>query len=279
MDTQVIEQQGQELAEVKSFVPQAAAASPLDLPAEVFRAGLDRRRENRAALMEWVRSALVEGVDYGRIPTRRGPSKPSLWKPGAEKICGMLGVTVHFPALHDYEQAALHGVALQQIIMRCEIRDAAGHVVADGIGARSLKQDYGDINKALKMAEKSAHIDATLRMAGLSEVFTQDLEDMITPAGTPAASSHPSPQAGNPRGSGPVPSGKNGTTISEAQHKRLEARITELGLERERVKAWVRKASKGQVQSFKQLTPAMYETLYDKLEAWAERLSIQETDQ
>lgn len=28
------------------------------------------------------------------------------------------------------------------------------------------------------MASKSAHIDATLRLAGLSEVFTQDLEDM-----------------------------------------------------------------------------------------------------
>jgi len=279
METQVIEQNSQELAEVKAFIPQAVAASPLDLPAEVFRAGLDRRRENRAALMEWVRAALVEGVDYGRIQTRRGPSKPSLWKPGAEKICGMLGVTVHFPTLHDYEQAALHGVELKQVIMRCEIRDASGHVVADGIGARSLKQDYGDINKALKMAEKSAHIDATLRMAGLSEVFTQDLEDMITPAGKPAHSSHPSPQAGDPNGSGPVPSGKNGTTISEARRKRLEARITELGLDRERVKAWILKASKGQVQSFKQLTPAMYDSLYDKLEGWAERVAIQEENQ
>ena len=28
------------------------------------------------------------------------------------------------------------------------------------------------------MAEKSSHIDATLRVAGLSELFTQDLEDM-----------------------------------------------------------------------------------------------------
>jgi hypothetical protein len=49
--------------------------------------------------------------------------------------------------------------------------------VAEGVGARSLAQDYGDVNKALKMAEKSAHIDATLRLAGLSEVFTQDIED------------------------------------------------------------------------------------------------------
>ena len=29
------------------------------------------------------------------------------------------------------------------------------------------------------MAEKSAHIDATLRVAGLSELFTQDIENMF----------------------------------------------------------------------------------------------------
>ena len=155
-----------------------AVASPLDLPTNVFREGLERRSENRGALMEWVRSAMVQGVDFGSIQTKRGPSKPSLWKPGAEKICGMLGLTVHFPNLSDYEQSALNGVELQNIIIRCDIVDGSGHVVGSGVGARSLKQDYGDINKALKMAEKSAHIDATLRMAGLSEVFTQDLEDM-----------------------------------------------------------------------------------------------------
>src|SRR5690606_3621374 len=138
--------------------------------------GLQRRKENRRELMAWIRSSLVEGVDFGRVMTKRGPSKPSLWKPGAEKICGMLGVTVRFPTLEHYEQAALNGVELHNIILRCEIVDAEGRVVANGIGARSLKQDCGDINKTLKMAEKSAHIDATLRMAGLSEVFTQDLE-------------------------------------------------------------------------------------------------------
>lgn len=301
--TQIIEHEGgaapQEVPqEVRALAPQPIAASPLDLPAEQFRAGLDRRRENRAALMEWVRSALVEGVDYGRIHVvgknkcRHGNrcqnpthfSKPSLFKPGAEKICGMLGVTVHYPTLADYEQAALNGVQLQHVILRCEIHDAGGRVVADGVGARSLQQDYGDINKALKMAEKSAHIDATLRMAGLSEVFTQDLEDMNlegseSPAGASAASSHPSPQAGDSSGSGPVPSGKNGTTISEAQRKRLEARISELGLDRERVKIWVQKASKGRIHNFDQLTPAIYRSLDDRLGEWAERTAIQEEDQ
>jgi hypothetical protein len=89
----------------------------------------------------------------------------------------MLGVIVHYPALERYEQAALEGVQLTHIIVRCELKDGQGNVVAVGVGARSVAQDAGDLNKCLKMAEKSAHIDATLRMAGLSEVFTQDLED------------------------------------------------------------------------------------------------------
>jgi hypothetical protein len=147
-------------------------------PAE-FRSALTRRSENRKALIEWVRNSLVDGVDFGAVPLRRGGfSKPSLRKPGAEKICGMLGVTATFPTLKDYEAAALNGRDLSQIILRCHLLNGDGTVVADGVGARSVEQDHGDINKALKMAIKSAMIDATLRMAGLSEIFTQDLEDM-----------------------------------------------------------------------------------------------------
>jgi hypothetical protein len=270
----IIEGECKEMTTAQAQQPKAPAAtvSPLDLPAEVFRAGLDRRRENRAALMEWVRSALVEGVDYGSIPTRRGPSKPSLWKPGAEKICGMLGVTVHFPTLHDYEQAALHGVELKHIIMRCELHDASDRVVADGVGARSLAQDKGDINKALKMAEKSAHIDATLRMAGLSEVFTQDLEDMVSPKPEPASTN--SPQSAGASAGQPHPSGKNGAPISAAQHKRLEARINELGLDRERVKAWVHKA--WGVEHLNEVPASRYDDLDKRLDAWARQVAKEE---
>lgn len=168
------------------------AANPLDVSPEAFRGALSRRGENRKALMLWVRDSLVANVDYGRIHVvsrNKCPkgnqcdnsghwSKDCLFKPGAEKIAGMLGVTPTFPTLHKYEDAALAGIELKQIILRCHMVDASGRIVADGIGARSLEQDYGDINKALKMCAKSAHIDATLRMAGLSEVFTQDLDQM-----------------------------------------------------------------------------------------------------
>jgi hypothetical protein len=252
-------------AEVRTLAPHPVSASPLDLPAEVFRAGLDRRKENRAALMEWIRSAMVEGVDYGRIQTKRGLSKPSLWKPGAEKICGMLGVGVHFPTLHDYEQAALHGVDLHNVIIRCEIRDAAGHVVADGVGARSLKQDYGDINKALKMAEKSAHIDATLRMAGLSEVFTQDLEDMTHGENMAAQARHKEGDSLGGEAGGTGADAAQG--ISDEQQRVLDARIGELGLDRGRVESWIKRAWK--VEQFRDLTSAQYAKLGKKLDEWA----------
>jgi hypothetical protein len=263
------------------------ATSPLDLPTEVFRAGLDRRKANRETLMEWIRAALVEGVDYGRIHSvgkakcplaAQGKaeeckepkhwSKQSLWKPGAEKICGMLGVSVNFPTLHDYEQAALAGCVIQAIILRCEIHDSSGRVVADGVGARSLEQDYGDLNKALKMAEKSAHIDATLRMAGLSEVFTQDLEDM------PKGEQEPLVLTLN-NGQKSVNSDDTKRT-SPAQLRRLEARIQELKLSREWVKAKMVKNWNGKFQHFTDLTTEAYERLYAKLDDWAERKAIQE---
>lgn len=154
-----------------------AVVTPFDLPPETFRQGLERRKANRSALIEWVRSALVEGADFGSIRIKGKLSKPSLFKPGAEKICGMLGVSVHFPNAHTYDQLIAEGKDVSSVIIRCQLKSADGQVVAEGIGARKIQQDFGDLNKCLKMASKSSQIDAVLRLAGLSEVFTQDLED------------------------------------------------------------------------------------------------------
>lgn len=243
------------------------AVNPLDLPAEIFRAGLDRRRANRSALMDWIRASLVEGVDYGVIQTRRGPSKPSLWKPGSEKICGMLGLTAHFPTLRDYEQAILSGVALEHIILRCELRDSAGRIVAEGVGARSLRQDSGDLNKALKMAEKSAMIDATLRCAGLSEVFTQDLEDMAVepePARAPGATGRREPP-------GAPGAALDGTSrLTDAQVEMIEHRIRTFGLDRDRVLAWIKRA--WGVERIEELPISKFTPLVDRLFIWREQM-------
>jgi len=157
---------------------EAISTNPLDMNPEQFKAGLARRKENRKALMGWVGKALVEDVDFGSITIKGHKSRPSLMKPGAEKICGMLGLTPTFPTLRDYEQIILEGKPIKLIVIRCEMMSGAGQKIAEGVGARDVTKDYGDLNKALKMALKSAQIDATLRCAGLSEIFTQDIEDM-----------------------------------------------------------------------------------------------------
>lgn len=153
-------------------------ASPFDIDPAQFRAGLERRKENRTALMGWVRDALVDGTDYGTIKMGGRTTKASLWKPGAEKIAGMLNLTASFPNLTRYEDMAIEGKEIDLIILRCEIHNGSGSIIAEGIGSRSVKAEKGDVNKTLKMAAKSAFIDGILRAGGLSEIFTLDMEDM-----------------------------------------------------------------------------------------------------
>jgi hypothetical protein len=57
--------------------------------------------------------------------------------------------------------------------------------------------------------------------------------------------------------------------ITEDQHHQLEARIEELGLDRDRVKNWMIKASKKRFASFEELDPEFYQVLYRKLDQFA----------
>ena len=234
----------------ESTIPMAI--NLLDSPTKMFNADLERRRENRQLLLNWIRSSLKEGVDYGSIPTKRGPSKPSLFKPGAEKICGMLGITVHFPSLKETEQALLQGLIPEFVMVRCELKNIHGQTLADGVGARSLKQDYGDINKSLKMAEKSAHIDSVLRLAGLSEVFTQDLEDMK-----------------NLRTMNENKTSTSSSVISAEQHRELSNQLTKLNLDKERFIAYCNKIasarSLGSISSLCELPTEVFHFVMKKL--------------
>lgn len=172
--------------------------NPLDLPQKEFKHQLQVRGENRTTLVQWLKDSLKVDIDYGRIhfvkksECNKGAActnpyhftKDTLFKPGAQKICGMLGVTPTYPNLGRYEEAALSGQEIKSIILRCQIVSVDGRVIAEGVGARSLAQDWGDLNKALKMACKSAHLDATLCMAGLSEIFSHP-DQPPPPAGEP----------------------------------------------------------------------------------------------
>ena len=62
--------------------------------------------------------------------------------------------------------------------------------------------------------------------------------------------------------------------LTKAQPKRLEARIAELGLDRERVKAWVNRS--WGVERLSELTREQYQALDQRLDRWATQLASEE---
>ena len=125
-----------------------------------------------------VQSQLKQNHDYGVIP---GTSKPTLLKPGAEKINMMMGLTSEFEVV-DSTRDWDNGFFQYQV--KCKLM-RHGTVITEGLGAcntrerKYAKQDpYTLDNTILKMAKKRALIDATLHVASLSDIFTQDIEDM-----------------------------------------------------------------------------------------------------
>ncbi len=162
--------------------------SPLDLPSETFKNALKRRDANQQVLIQWIRKNLYPDIDYGRVHIFEGcqyaragvphqcrdfshMSMLTLWKSGSEKILGALGLSAHLPSLHKYEDAAVFRQEISQIVLKCELKTLTGKVVSEGIGARHIRDDGFNVNKSIKMASKSAIIDATIRVAGLASLF------------------------------------------------------------------------------------------------------------
>lgn len=127
----------------------------------------------REYILHAIESILVEKVDYYIIK-----DKKSLGKPGAEKLAAL--PMFRFTSQFRWDDATLSCLddANGWVAYWCDIYDASGRIVAQGGGARHMSQDDGDLNKCRKMCQKSAFIDGVIRACGISDVITQDLEDM-----------------------------------------------------------------------------------------------------
>lgn len=155
-----------------------------------------------------VQKTLKKGHDFGEVP---GTSKPTLLKPGGEKICMLFGLNPEYEFLQTTED---YDKEFFSYNIRCTLFRNR-QPVAQGVGSCNSKEkkyrfvnvdtipetyigqseEYTDkygrvrykinnpdicslVNTILKMAKKRAFIDAVLQVASLSEVFTQDIEDM-----------------------------------------------------------------------------------------------------
>lgn len=163
-----------------------------------------------------VQGNMIPELDYGVIP---GTKKPTLLKPGAEKIAKLLGLADLYEIddrQEDWEKPFF------RYLIRCKLVSAStGVTVSEGLGeCNSMESKYrwrwvfpsevpegmdkskliiktittkkgqarqyrlenedvfSQVNTILKMAKKRALVDAALSAGRLSNLFTQDMEDM-----------------------------------------------------------------------------------------------------
>lgn len=136
-------------------------------------------KTQRESLNRFIKSHLVDSVDYGVIP---GTNKPSLYKPGAEKLAKIFQLGSRIVS-SEKDIDPSKGWAM--FTYRVEVFHLpTGKAVAQCEGSmnsqekRNSKPMPTQINSLQKMAQKRAFVGAVIIATGASDFFTQDLEDM-----------------------------------------------------------------------------------------------------
>ena len=179
-----------------------AIIKPIATPAELL--------SHHTTMAEIIQNGLTEGVDYGVIPGTG--DKPTLYKPGAEKLCLAFGARPEYELVeaevdHHVEIAWVKrkkiwnnahrgdrsftwgeeigkALGLYRYRYRCKVVLPDGRILATAEGiASTLESKYVDRprdseNTVCKMAQKRAFVAAVLHSFALSNRFTQDVEDM-----------------------------------------------------------------------------------------------------
>lgn len=188
-----------------------ASLLPIPVMRQVLTEYVDRRTEFR----KWLLSQLKEGVHFGVPPgceQRRDGNgnvivdgkiiypeqwqfKPSLYKAGADFICDLIQMDPQFSP--DLDTWKMLGSKEGTVVICCKLLCRGDNpffpgrpkldVLGEGRGAGVAGVKRRDGNGAVKIAQKSAKIDAVINTLGLSDLFTQDLEDQTPPSPQPAA--------------------------------------------------------------------------------------------
>lgn len=167
---------------------------PIVAPSELIEA--------QNEITQLIVKALKKGVDYGLVPGTKG--KETLFKAGSERLQKAFGCHTRFEIVekeieHDRvvewsklqwnnntrrrEETTGRSLGLYRYVVRATVIGPTGTAVGSGLGSCStLESKYVDRprdleNTCLKMAQKRAKVSATLDAFGLSDRFTQDIED------------------------------------------------------------------------------------------------------
>lgn len=138
----------------------------------------------RSAFRSWLLGQLRMGVHYGVPPgcEPRGvvnpdqwQSKPSLYKSGADFIVELM----QWQATYENDVATWEMLGKPTTVCYiCKLMNGTGKVVGEGRGARPRGAKKMDDNATVKLAKKNAKVDAVIDALNLSDLFTQDIEDL-----------------------------------------------------------------------------------------------------
>lgn len=156
----------------------------------------------RVDLKKFIKDHLNKGeekADYGYTSTHT-TGLETLKKPGSEKINSMFGATpVFLPDIKTWEMLGSEDgrVCYTCYLMTSQRKARAIELIcstegeysalicsmlalAEGKGCGNIQERSNSTDNAtVKLTLKRAQVDATLRLGGLSDVFTQDLEDGV----------------------------------------------------------------------------------------------------
>lgn len=98
---------------------------------------LKEEREQHQVLSQYVKQCMVEGTDYGRIA---GSEKPTLLKPGAEKLIDLFSCTPEFTLVPEFCHEDFES-GFFKYTFRCRIISReAGKVLAEGYGSANSRE-------------------------------------------------------------------------------------------------------------------------------------------
>lgn len=166
----------------------------------ITRQDLDLLSDKRVLLKEFVSKQLVQGDDSdGDFAIIAGCKKPSLLKPGAEKLMQLFGLgsrlTLTFKEID-------HNGNFAMFVYKCEIFNLrTGITITECEGSANSKEKkwatktewvkrnnvsekkqveasiYDNLNTLMKMAQKRAEVGAVVKATGASDFFTHDMEN------------------------------------------------------------------------------------------------------
>lgn len=127
---------------------------------------------------------LKRDIDFGVIPKTK---KPSLYKSGAEKIAMGYGLLQHYTIESKIEEVNPKSPMFYYLV-KCSLvkvgSNGQEYVFTTGYGSSNTNEKRNGFNSAwdaangtLKMAQKRALVAAAISISGMSDAFTQDMEN------------------------------------------------------------------------------------------------------